>query len=165
MADLTDTFYAGSAIHGYGGQLLVGDGGSPENFDAVAEVISITPPDTSTAPIDTTHMRSPGAHREKIPGMRDSGPFTVLMNWRPDHESQSKSGGGAGAFATGGLPAMAEARTNHNFKIVLNNGSPATEWEIRGYVSKFQPGEIGIDDKINCMAEIQPITNVTENLP
>src|SRR5678815_5194141 len=116
MSDVTDQFYAGEAIHGYGAQLLVGDGGSPEGFDAVADVNSITPGEMSTAVIDKTHLRSPEAHREKMAGIRDSGPFTCSLNWRPDHESQSNAGGGAGSFANGGLVAMWRARTTHNFK-------------------------------------------------
>jgi hypothetical protein len=163
--DVTNTFYAGEAIHGYGAQLLVGDGASPEGFDAIADVISITPGEMSTAVIDKTHLRSPAAHREKMAGIRDSGPFTVNLNWRPDHESQNNTGGGAGSFATGGLVAMWIARTTHNFKIVLNDGSPATEWPFRGIVTRFQPGEIGIDDKINATVEITPVSDFSADLP
>lgn len=165
MADVTDTFYSGEAIHGYGAQLMVGDGASPEGFDAIADVMSITPGDMSTVAIDKTHLRSPGAHREKMPGLRDSGPFTCELNWRPDHESQSNAGGGAGSFASGGLVSMWRARTVHNFKIVLNDESPAIEWPFRGFISKFQPGQIGIDDKINCTVEITPESDFSADLP
>ena len=44
MANRTDTYYAATgAIHGYGAQLMVGDGASPETFEAIAGVVSITP--------------------------------------------------------------------------------------------------------------------------
>jgi hypothetical protein len=56
-------------------------------------------------------------------------------------------------------------RTEHNFKIVLNDGSPATEWPFRGVVTRFQPGEIGIDDKINFTAEITPLQDFSADLP
>lgn len=165
MADVSDTFYAGQAIHGYGAQLMVGDGASPETFESVADVMSITPGEMSTAVIDKTHLRSPAAHREKMPGLRDSGPFTCQLNWRPDHESQNNAGGGAGSFAGGGLVAMWIARTVHNFQIVLNDGSPATTWPFRGFISKYQPGEIGIDDKIGCTVEITPESDFSASLP
>lgn len=165
MADVTDTFYAGQAINGYGSQLLVGDGASPEGFEAVADVVSITPGSMETAIIEKTHLRSPEAHREKMAGLRDSGPFVLELNWRPGHESQSNTGGGAGSFTQGGLIAMWRERSEKNFKIVLNDGSPATEWPFRGLVSKFQPGAITGDDKINCTVEITPLQDFSADLP
>ena len=58
MSDRTDSFYAAeSAVHGYGAQIEVGDGASPEAFEAIAGVtnikpgevtkVNITPPRTS----------------------------------------------------------------------------------------------------------------------
>jgi hypothetical protein len=166
MADRTDSFYAASdAIHGYGAQLMVGDGASPETFEAIAGVLSITPGEMTTADIDRTHLRSPDAHREHMPGIRDSGAFTVSGIWLPGEESQNNTGGGSGSFTSGGLIAMWRARTTHNFKIVLNDGSPATEWPFSGYVSQFQPGEIGVDDKINFTASFMPTEAYDADLP
>jgi hypothetical protein len=165
MADVTDTFYAGEAIHGYGAQLLVGDGASPEGFDAVADVVSITPGAMETEVIEKTHLRSPDAHREKLAGLRDSGPFVVELNWRPAHESQSNAGGGSGSFTGGGLIALWRERTEKNFKIVLNDGSPATEWPFRGVITKFQPGAITNDDKIGATVEITPLQAFDADLP
>lgn len=163
--DVTDLYYEGQAFHGYGSQLMVGDGASPEVFEAIADVLSITPGDMSTAVIEKTHLRSPEAHREKLAGLRDSGPFTISGNWRPGHRSQSNAGGGSGAFASGGLIGLWRARTTHNFKIVLSDGSPATEWPFTGFVSKFQPGEIGPDDKVSFTAEITPASDFSADLP
>lgn len=165
MADVTDTFYAGEAFHGYGTQLMVGDGASPETFEAVADVLTITPGEMSTAVIDKTHLRSPAAHREKLAGLRDSGPFTISGNWRPKHESQNNAGGGSGSFTGGGLLAFWIDRQERNFKIVCSDGSPATEFPFAGFVSKFQPGEIGVDDKVNFTAEITPIQDFSSALP
>jgi hypothetical protein len=144
---------------------MVGDGASPEVFEAIAQILSITPGEMTTEVIDKTHLRSPEAHREKLAGIRDSGPFTLNGTWAPSEQSQSNAGGGSGAFATGGLVAMWRNRTEHNFKIVLNDGSPATEWPFRGVVTRFQPGEIGIDDKINFTAEITPLQDFSADLP
>src|SRR3989304_5862000 len=82
MADLTDTTYQGAGIHGYLAQFLVGDGASPEGFEAVADVIAITPPSTDTAAVDITHLRSPGAHREVIAGLRGTQPFNRGCDYR-----------------------------------------------------------------------------------
>jgi hypothetical protein len=162
MSNVTDTYYAGAAIFGYGAQLQVGNSASPETFEAIADVLSITPGDMSTAVIDKTHLRSPEAHREKMAGLRDSGPFTVTGNWRPTHESQSNAGGGSGSFTSGGLVYLWRARVERNFKIVL---SDSTEWPFRGVVTKFQPGTVGVDDKINFTAEITPLQDFSANLP
>jgi hypothetical protein len=165
MAEVTDTYYEGQAFHGYGSQLMVGDGASPEVFQAIADVMSITPGEMSTAVIEKTHLRSPEAHREKLAGLRDSGPFTITGNWRPTHQSQSNAGGGTSAFASGGLVYFWRNRSIKNWKIVLSDGSPATEWPFTGFVSKFQPGEIGPDDKVNFTAEITPVSDFSADLP
>lgn len=166
MADRTGTFYAAEgAIHGYGAQLMVGDGASPEVFEAIAGILTITPGEMSTEDISRTHLRSPDAHHEHMPGLRDSGAFTVEGIWLPEEQSQSNAGGGSGSFTSGGIIALWRARTTHNFKIVLNSGSPAVEWPFRGYVAQFQPGEIGIDDKINFSASFQPTEAYDADLP
>jgi hypothetical protein len=168
MADRTDTFYAAeAAIHGYGAQLEVGNGASPtEAFQAIAAVVSITPGAMDTEDIDRTHLRSPAAHREHMPGLRNSGAFTCQMIWLPTDESQSNAGGGAGSFTGGGLIDMWTNRTIHNFKIVLYaDGSPSIEWLFRGYVSQFQPTEIGVADKISATVSFMPTESYSEDLP
>jgi hypothetical protein len=167
MADRTDTFYAlDAAIHGYGAQIMVGNGASPEVFEAIAAVNSITPGTMATADIQRTHLRSPDAHHEHMPGMRDSGPFTLTGTWIPTEQSQSNAGGGSGAFASGGLVALWRARTTHNFQIVLNDGSPGTAWPFRGYIAGFQPGSITIEDRvIDFTASVQPTEAYDADLP
>lgn len=166
MADVTNTFYAAEGgFHGYGSQLLVGNGASPETFEAIAEVSSIRFGDMTTQVLDRTHLRSPEAHREKLAGLRDSGPFALSGNWRPTHESQSNAGGGSGSFTTGGLIAMWRTRAERNFKLVLSDGSPGTELPFRGVVTKFQPGEIGPDGKVDFTAEVTPLRDFSASLP
>lgn len=166
--DRTDTFYAAEgAIHGYGTQIQVGDGASPETFEAIAGIVSITPGEMSTADIDRTHLRSPDAHREHMPGMRDSGPFSCEAIWLPEEQSQSNAGGGSGSFTSGGVIALWRGRLTHNFRIVVPiPGSPdGIVWPFRGYVSQFQPGEVGVDDKINATVSFQPTEAYDADLP
>lgn len=163
--NLTDTFYAGQAFTGYGSQLLIGSGSSPETFEAVADIESITPGDMSTAVTDKTHLRSPEAHREKLATIRDSGAFVVVGNWRPSHESQSNAGGGTGSFQTGGIVKLWRTRAERNMKIKLADGSPGTEWPFRGVITKFQPGQIGVDGKVNFTMEITPLQDFSAALP
>lgn len=157
MADRTDTFYAtDDAVHGYGAQFMVGDGASPETFEAIAAITSITPGEATTADINRTHLRSPDAHHEHMPGMRDHGPFVMTGTYLPDEQSLSTAGGGSGSFTTGGLPALWTNRSLHNFRIKLNDGSPGNPWTFRGYISQFQVGEIGVDDKVSFTCSVMP---------
>lgn len=163
MSDVTDLFYEGEAFLGYGSQLLVGqDDGSPETFVAIADVEKITPGDMSTATVKKTHLRSPEAHQEKLAALRDSGPFTIMGNWRPRHGSQSNAGGDGHTL---GLIGLWRTRAERNFKIVLADASPGTEWPFRGVVTKFQPGEITGEDKVPFTAEITPLTDFSADLP
>lgn len=167
MADRTDTFYASQGIHGYGAQWLIGSGGeSPEEFQAVAWVKTITPGDMTTEVIDRTHLRSPEAHREKMAGLRDSGAFAMECFWVPTDESQSNAGGGSGAFVNGGLAALWRQREERNMKIIIfQDGSPSTEWPFRGIITKFQPGEIGEDNAIMLSVEVTPVQDFSADLP
>lgn len=162
MSNVTNTYYAGDAFVGYGTQLLLGlDDGSPETFVAIADIESIAPGDMSTAVVEKTHLRSPDAHREKIATLRDSGPFTITGNWRPRHGTQSNTesedGSGDGVTTGGGLLYLWRTRAERNFQIVLTDGSPATVWPFRGVVTRFQPGTIGVNEKVTFTAEITPL--------
>lgn len=168
MADRTDTFFAAEgAIHGYGAQFEVGNGASPtESFQAVAAVRRITFGAMATEDIDRTHLRSPDAHREHMPGLRDSAAIQMEGIWLPRDESQSIAGGGAGSFTGGGMADMWKNRTTHNFKIVLySDGSPSVDLPVRGYVSQWQPGEIGPDGLIPVSFSVQPTEDYSADLP
>jgi hypothetical protein len=157
-ANVTDEFYAAGddAIAGYGGQFMIGDGASPEAFEAVAGVVKINLPAQTSTDVKTTHLRSPNRHEEHRAGMRDTPAFTVELVWLPYHRSQSLAGGGSGAFADGGLAAMAADGLPRNMRFVANDGSPATTLDLRGYVATFAPGEINKDGTIPATATIQP---------
>lgn len=167
MADRTGTFYrvADDAIHGYGAELQMGNGASPEVFESIAGLLTIQFGEMTTADIDTTHLRSPDAHREHRAGIRDSGAFTCTGVWLPTEQSQSNTGGGSGPFTGGGLVAKWRGRQNHNFSLVLAEGSPSNEFPFRAYVSQFQPGEVGVDDKINFTTSFMPIQAFDASLP
>lgn len=165
MADpIVDTYYASDGFIGYGSQLLVGQGdGSPETFLAVYGVQSIKPGKIETPTVNKTHLRSPDRHHEKIATISDSGPFTVNLQWNPKQESQSLAGGAN--FTAGGLLKLKQTCAETNFKIVLSDGSPATEWPFRGVVTGFEPGEIGLDNLVNATVEITPLQSYMADLP
>jgi hypothetical protein len=164
MSDVTGTYYAGEAFIGYGSQFVVGqDDGSPESFAAVADVMQIQAGEMSTAVVQKTHLRSPDRHHEKLATIRDSGPFTLSGNWRPSHGSQSNAGGDG--FTSGGLISLWRNVDERNMKIILPIGSPAIEWPFRGVVTKFQPGTIGLEEKVDFTCEVTPLQAFDAELP
>lgn len=168
MADRTDTFYAGNTPIGYGGQLLVGDGASPEVFQAVAFVRRVKIGQTTTATTDITHLRSIGAHREKSPGMRDSAAWEVEGWYHPEDESQSNAGGGSGSFTGGGITALHVARSIHNFAVRYSTeqfGSPNIELPVRGFIDTLDLGEVSIDNPQAFNFTIMPVQDASSTLP
>lgn len=70
----------------------------------------------------------------------------------------------------------APTATTFTFAVAAGTASPATgtisgtvatdiEWPFRGVVTKFQPGAIGLDDKVNFTAEITPLSDFSADLP
>ncbi len=163
-APLTDTYYAGEAFIGYGSQLLVGNGASPETFEAVADIVEITPGDMSTGVVDKTHLRSPARHREKLLTIRDSGPFTLKANWRPGHQSQSNAGGGTGSFTGGGMLAKWIACEEINF-IIRTPDDVNIDIPFRGGITKYQIGGMVLDQKVDLTIEITPLGDFSSELP
>lgn len=155
--DRTDTNYAaeGGTI-GYGAQLKIGDGASPEGFDAVFAVDTITMGETSVADVVLTHLRSPNAHHEHAPGMLDTSAISFGGIYKPDEWSLSTQGGGSGAFASGGLPYLAQQRGIHNIVISLPFGSPEPEVTLRGYFTGFSIEEVSTEGVIRYNCGLMP---------
>lgn len=166
--DVTDLYYSSEAKIGYGGQFLVGQGGSPETFVAVPEIDSMTVLDGTTGVVDVTHLRSPGRHREKRGTLRDSGPITLTGTYRPAHGAHKRAGGD-GFSATHSLFSLFRNVTEANFGIYIPDtpqpdGSPAETGDIlpiRGTVTRYQVGAMTLDAKQTFTAEITPLRDYT----
>lgn len=168
MADYTDTTYRTQGKDGYLAQLKVGDGASPETFQAIANITRIRPGSQTTETIDVTHLRSPAAHRELIAGLRSTGAFGFDAIWAPNDESQSNAGGGSGSFTAGGLTAIASSREERNYLIefdVQQFGSPALQWPFAGILTEWTPGEIAPGVPLTITGAIQPVRDIATALP
>lgn len=163
MADITDLFYEGESFIGYGSQWMIGQNDSPETFVAVADVESIDFGEMTAEVINKTHLRSPGRAHEKIATIRDLGPFTMTGNLRLDHGSQNNAGGDG--FTTGGLIAIHRSLEERNMKIVLSDGSPATEVPFRGVIASLKLGTVGLTSRVQFTAMVQPLSDYTADLP
>lgn len=154
--DVTDTFYAGGAFIGYGAQLKVGQGDSPETFVAIPDVESITPGDASTGVVEVTHLRSPDRHKEKKGTIRDHGPFAVTGNYRPDHGAH-KTAGGDGFGVGRSLVALNDNVTEANFEIEFPVDGGSTVISFRGLITKYQIGALAIEGKVPFMMDVTPL--------
>lgn len=68
---------------GYDSEFAIGDGGDPETFTPIAEVVSITPPSLTRGKEDATHLKSPDSYNEHILALFDTGDVSITLNFVP----------------------------------------------------------------------------------
>lgn len=99
------------AILGFGTLFQTSDGNSPATWSAVAEVISISPPEISRDNIDLSHENGPNEWRENMPGLKSPGEVKLEFNFIP------------GAAAYDDLFAEMSDQLIRQRRIVFPNGS------------------------------------------
>lgn len=161
MADRTGTYYsAEGAIIGYGAQVLIGNGASPEVFQAVAGVKVVTMPETMFKDVLLTHLRSPNRHDEHRAGIRDSSEMAVEGIYIFGDESLTTAGGGSGPFSAGGLPVLAADGENRNI-VVRFADDDTSEVEIRGYLKGFSLTNVGTEEPVGYKFSVMPAQAIT----
>jgi len=119
------------AISDYGCILKMGDGATPENFTAIAEVVSVPPPGLDNPTIEGTSHGS-GGYREFISGkLKEIPEFTINISFVPTAATHN---------VTTGLLSKVVSGAVTNFQFVFPNLS-ATTWSFSAVVSKFAPAE------------------------
>lgn len=116
---------ATGAKAGFGALLKRGDGGGPEVFTTVAEVVDIGKVGTTLATVDATHMESPDTHMEKIPTILESGAVNVSLNYLPGDTTQNL------------LRSDCLARSLKNFQITIPGSSKVVSFAA--YVTEVGP--------------------------
>jgi predicted secreted protein len=111
----------------YGSAFKMGDGGSPEYFPTVSEVIDITT-GFSRSSIEVTNQGSTSGWEEFIAGFRSGGVVTVIMNWLPTDSTQD---------GDTGLWEQFNDNENHNFQIVLPDAIATIAFT--GHITGFPP--------------------------
>lgn len=135
---------ATQATIGYGTLLKRGDGGSPEVFAAIAEVVGITPPQAVADDVEVTHLSSPNRTKEFIQGMIDAGEASFSINWLPSDSTHDE---------LTGLLANQISGAVKNWQVVLPNA--LLTWTFPGYVKSFEPDEITAGDKLGASVTIK----------
>ena len=117
------------AISSFGTLLQQGDGGTPETFTTVAEVMDITGPSLVRDTEEVTNHSSTNAWKEYIPTLRDGGEVTFDINYVPTGSTHD---------ATTGILADWEDGTLRNWQLVWPD-TGSTTWSFPGYVTNFEP--------------------------
>jgi hypothetical protein len=124
-----------NALNGTGILLKAGDGGAPEVFTTMVELVSLKPPQFSRNEIDVSnHVEGQEA---KILGMLRKGQVTGTCNWIPTDVTHSDTGSGA----------LADILNNkkRNWRITFPAGSGAPAYTFAARVQLFDPQEVGVD--------------------
>lgn len=119
---------ASAAQPGYGTYLKIGDGGGPESFTTIAEVMDIKGPGFSLKTAEVTGQSSTGGWDEFIGTILSGGEVTFDMNWINDNTQN---------YSAGLLQDMV-GRTLRNFQLVWSQLSNLT-WTLPALVVKFDP--------------------------
>lgn len=110
----------------YGTLLKIGDGaGTAEVFTTIAEVGDIDGPSMSVDTIDMTNHSSPGARKEFIPSLIDSGEISFPVNFIPDDSTHD---------ATTGIQKIMNDRDVWNWQMVFPDTTTVT---FAAMVTKF----------------------------
>lgn len=96
-----------------------GDGGSPEGFDRVCPVMSISGLGETNDLVDVTTFCS-GGNREYISGLSDGQEITIEANYETDGDELAL------------MIADVKAKANKNYRVVVEEGSPTTVFSFGG---------------------------------
>lgn len=133
---------------GYGTQLKMGDGASPEVFTPIAEVHNFGGPGKSQEAVDATHTDSPSRTKEKIAGMAEEGDITIDINWVPSDATQDN---------TDGLRSKIGSATPTNFEMVFPDAEQAA---FAGIITDMSPAQ-PIEDRMTASVTITPTGVIT----
>ncbi len=130
----------GDAYIGHGTLLKRGDGGGPEVFTTVAEVLSISGPTISRDAVDVTTMDSPNEWREFIGGLKDGGEVTFDVVYDPVDPTIEPVAGLLSELA------LASGSAVTNWELVFPDPA-ATVWTFPAILTGVEPAE-AIEDKV-----------------
>jgi hypothetical protein len=122
---------ATKATIGYLATFSVGDSASPIGYTPMAEVKSIKPNLATVPVINATHLQSPNATEEKLPGLIMPGTVDITGNFIGDTSQLN-------------ILTLAKARTVFPYKITapINKGTQVYTQTGSGFISKYDNGPL-----------------------
>jgi hypothetical protein len=120
------------ATPSFGANLQIGDGGGPETFTTIGEVMDITGPTTSVELEDTTTHSSGIPWRTKVATLLDGGEVSFDINY---DSTDATHGDG-----TTGLEEDLIARQVRNFRLITTD-TGAAQLDFAAYITQFERQE------------------------
>ena len=111
-----------TTLQSQGSVVKVGDGASPEVFTAISQITAIDGPTTEVPLVDVSNLSS--TSREFNVGLKDTGTFTIPVQYDPDNTQQAR------------CQTLLDTAAIGNFQVLLTD-SPATQWAFAAYVISF----------------------------
>jgi tail tube protein len=140
---------ATKATIGYLATFQTGDTSSPVNYTQMAELKNIKPNLVTVPVINATHLQSPNATEEKLPGLILPGTIDISGNHIGDTSQLS-------------ILALSQTRTVFPFKITapINKGTQVYTIAGNGFFSKYDVGQL----EPNVLAEFSATIEITGTL-
>src|SRR5262245_24070229 len=123
-----------------------GDGGSPEVFTEVPEVVSIVPGAVESPDIDVTHLRSDGS--ETKPGKATFATFTTTMNYVAANATQAA------------MEAEAPSRTYRHYRVM--DPSNSFGFLYHRAIATFSRTGFEVNSRITCVATFKQSGNASK---
>ena len=138
---------------GYKATFGIGNNASPIGFTIMAELASIKPSNFSIPAIDTTHLQSPNATEEMIPGLIKPGTIALSGNFTGDTSQLN-------------ISQLAQTQSVFPWKITspINKGTQVYTAIGFGFIAKYETGPFEPNKKIDFAADIQITGNITETV-
>ena len=117
------------AISSFGIAFKIGDGGGPESFTTVAEVLDFNGPGLQGRTTEVTSHDAQNAWAEFVGTIKDGGEITFTVNFVPAHGTHNP---------TSGLLDDLQTQVLRNFQVVFPD-TATTTWLLSGVVTGFTP--------------------------
>jgi hypothetical protein len=142
------TTYASNAVTGYGAEFAIGPNASPFVPTYILEIKSIKVTNFSVSEVDVTHLLSPDATEESIPGLIKPGTIEIAGNFLADATQFD--------IPTSAIPAS-ENSTLLMYQIKANIQRGAFTYYNSGlcYVTKWEVGPFEINKPVEFMGSFK----------
>lgn len=143
-----------NAISNLGLLLKRGDGGDPESFTTIGELVEVDPPGIANPAFEKTTQES-AAREYGSTGLVEVEEFTCTINYIPTNSDHDMSTG---------LAADAKNGTERNYELAMPDSGPVV-WSFAALVTNFkvQPSNSQSPEGLTAEITFRPTGNVSES--
>lgn len=128
--------------------LKAGDGGSPEAFTTVLDVLELSAPGISLDTEEITNHSQSDHYRKFAGTLLDAGEVSATVLYDPSNATHVA------------LVADIAARTQRNFRLEFPGATTNARWSFAGYITSFQP-ETPTDAHLKASLSIKITASIT----